>query len=101
MAMSSESLNGFNVAPGVNFTYLGNTWNAYATAQYMFNLNNGVGGTAGNIDLPDTKLRQDYANFGLGVSKSWREHWNGYAQINLRAGSRTKGALQAGVEYAF
>ncbi len=101
MAMSAEALNGFNVAPGVNFTYLGNTWNAYATAQYMFNLNNGVGGTAGNIDLPDTKLRQDYANFGLGVSKSWREHWNGYAQINLRAGSRTKGALQAGVEYAF
>ena len=100
MQMQAGALNGVSVAPGMNFTYLGHTWNTYFSAQYMFNLNDKVSGQAGNIELPDTKMRQGYMNIGLGVNKKWKE-LGAYAQINMRAGGRTKGSLQAGVEYSF
>jgi len=58
MSMNSGLLNGINVAPGMNFIYAKETWSVYATFQYMYNINEQVGGRAGNVDLASVKMEQ-------------------------------------------
>lgn len=62
MSMNSGLLNGINVAPGMNFIYAKETWSVYATFQYMYNINEQVGGRAGNVDLASVKWNTDIFN---------------------------------------
>lgn len=64
MSMNSGLLNGINVAPGMNFIYAKETWSVYATFQYMYNINEQVGGRAGNVDLASVKMEHGYIQYG-------------------------------------
>ena len=42
MGMMAGMMNGVNIAPGLNFIWEKETFSAYATIQYMFNINNKI-----------------------------------------------------------
>ena len=101
MSMNSGTLNGINVAPGMNLIYSRDTWSVYGTIQYMFNINDQVGGKAGNVNLPKTEMRHGYINYGIGATKTWKDRLTSYFQINFRNGGRTGIGFQLGLNYLF
>ena len=101
MSMNSGLLNGVNVAPGLNFIYAKETWSVYATFQYMYNINEQVGGRAGNVDLASVKMEHGYIQYGLGVTKTWKDRLNSFFQIVFRNGGRTGVGFQLGLNYTF
>ena len=101
MSMNSGLLNGINVAPGMNFIYARETWSVYATFQYMYNINEQVGGKAGNVDLASVKMEHGYIQYGLGVTKTWKDRLNSFFQIVFRNGGRTGVGFQLGLNYTF
>lgn len=101
MSMNSGLLNGINVAPGMNFIYARESWSVYATFQYMYNINDQVGGRAGNVDLASVKMEHGYIQYGLGVTKTWKDRLNSFFQIVFRNGGRTGVGFQLGLNYTF
>lgn len=101
MSMNSGLLNGINVAPGVNLIYNRETWSVYGTIQYMYNINDHVSGSAGNVDLPSISMRHGYIQYGVGATKIWKDRLNSYAQVTLRNGGRTGVGFQLGLQYFF
>ena len=101
MSMNSGLLNGINVAPGVNFIYGRGTWSIYATVQYMYNINDHIGGYAGNVNLPSISMRHGYIQYGFGATKLWKDRLNSYLQITFRNGGRTGVGFQLGLRYMF
>ena len=101
MSMNSGLLNGINVAPGLNFIYARESWSVYATFQYMYNINDQVGGRAGNVDLASVKMEHGYIQYGLGVTKTWKDRLNSFFQIVFRNGGRTGVGFQLGLNYTF
>lgn len=101
MSMNSGLLNGINVAPGLNFIYARESWSVYATFQYMYNINEQVGGRAGNVDLASVKMEHGYIQYGLGVTKTWKDRLNSFFQIVFRNGGRTGVGFQLGLNYTF
>lgn len=101
MSMNSGLLNGINVAPGMNFIYARESWSVYATFQYMYNINDQVGGKAGNVDLASVKMEHGYIQYGLGVTKTWKDRLNSFFQIVFRNGGRTGVGFQLGLNYTF
>ena len=101
MSMNSGLLNGINVAPGMNFIYAKETWSVYATFQYMYNINEQVGGRAGNVDLASVEMKHGYIQYGVGVTKTWKDRLNSFFQIVFRNGGRTGVGFQLGLNYTF
>lgn len=101
MSMNSGLMNGINVAPGMNFIYARESWSVYATFQYMYNINEQVGGRAGNVDLASVKMEHGYIQYGLGVTKTWKDRLNSFFQIVFRNGGRTGVGFQLGLNYTF
>lgn len=101
MSMNSGLLNGINVAPGLNFIYAKESWSVYATFQYMYNINDQVGGRAGNVDLASVEMKHGYIQYGLGVTKTWKDRLNSFFQIVFRNGGRTGVGFQLGLNYTF
>ena len=99
MGMSSGFLNGFNVAPGVNFILQHESWSAYATIAYAWNFFGGMDGIAGNIDLPDVKMQNGYLQYGFGMTKSFSDRFNMYAQATVRNIGRTGIICQGGMNW--
>ncbi|MDR2399997.1 MAG: hypothetical protein LBD61_06210 [Endomicrobium sp.] len=64
--MNSGYLKGLNVAPGINFIYNRNTWNAYIKTMYMHNIDNHVDTKAGNVNLSDISSNPGYFEYGIG-----------------------------------
>lgn len=101
MSMNAGLMNGINVAPGMNFIYARESWSVYATFQYMYNINDQVGGRAGNVDLASVKMEHGYIQYGLGVTKTWKDRLNSFFQIVFRNGGRTGVGFQLGLNYTF
>ena len=101
MSMNHGMLNGVNVAPGVNLIYARESWSTYATIQYMYNISEQVGGKAGNVALPNVKMRHGYLQYGIGVTKTWKDQLSSYFQITFRNGGRTGVGFQLGFQYLF
>lgn len=101
MSMNSGLLNGVNVAPGLNLIYARETWSLYGTIQYMFNINDQVGGRAGNVNLSNIEMRHGYIQYGIGATKTWKDRFNSYLQITFRNGGRTGIGFQLGAQYLF
>ena len=99
MSMMSGFLNGFNVAPGVNFIWERDTFSLYATLQYMFNICGSSDGRAGNVDLPSMHMDRGYLQYGIGINKSLTERSSGYIQTMFRNIGRTGVGFQLGFKY--
>ena len=98
LSMSSGMLNGINVAPGFNLIWQKKTFNIYATAQMVYNIMGGVDGRAGNIDLGYVRMRHSYFEYGLGVSKTFKDRFNGFLQFTIRNGGRTGIGFTGGLQ---
>ncbi len=101
MCMNSGYMNGVNVAPGLNLIYARETWSTYATFQYMYNINDDLTGRAGNVMLDGVQMRHGYIQYGIGVTKTWKDRMNSFFQIVLRNGGRTGIGFQLGAQYLF
>lgn len=98
LSMSSGMLNGINVAPGFNLIWQKKTFNIYATAQMVYNIMGGVDGRAGNIELGYVRMRHSYFEYGLGVSKTFKDRFNGFLQFTIRNGGRTGIGFTGGLQ---
>ncbi len=101
MGMMSGMLNGVNVAPGLNLIWEKETFSTYATIQYMYNVNQSVGGRAGNVYLPHVHMDRGYIQYGLGINKKFTDRFSGYFQTVLRNVGRTGVGLQLGFNWQF
>ena len=99
MGMMAGQLNGVNIAPGLNLIWEKETFSAYATLQYMYNINGACGGRAGNVDLPKMEMDRGYIQYGLGINKKFTNRASGYLQAVLRNVGRTGVGFQAGFNY--
>lgn len=100
MGMMSGMLNGVNVAPGLNLIWEKETFSTYATIQYMYNVNQSVGGRAGNVGLPHVHMDRGYLQYGIGVNKTFTDRFSGYFQTVIRNVGRTGIGLQLGFNWA-
>jgi hypothetical protein len=98
MGMMSKSLHGINIAPGLNFIWERETFSAYVTVQYMFNVNGAIGGRAGSVVLPHTEMERGYFQYGIGVVKKCTNRVSAYIQAVLRNVGRTGVGFQLGVD---
>lgn len=99
MSMTSGFLNGFNIAPGLNFIMQRENWSLYATFAYVFNINTAVDGKAGNVDLPDMELSKGYLQYGFGMTKSVSDRFMMYAQATVRNIGRNGIVCQGGFNW--
>ncbi|MBO6087955.1 hypothetical protein J6P92_06395 [bacterium] len=101
MGMMSGALNGINIAPGLNLIYERETWSAYVTLQYMYNINQATGGRAGNVDLPRLSMDRGYIQYGIGLNKKFTDRFSAYIQTVIRNVGRNGIGLQAGFQWRF
>ena len=98
MSMSSGMLNGINVAPGFNLIWQKKSFNIYLTAQMVYNIMGGVDGKAGNVDLGYVRMRHSYFEYGLGISKNFKDRFGGFLQFVIRNGGRTGIGFSGGIQ---
>ncbi len=101
MGMQSGMLNGVNVAPGLNLILQKKTWSLYAGASYMYFINDKLDGHAGNVHLPNVRMDHGYVQYGIGGTKTWKDRFAAYGQINIRNAGINGIGFQAGVNYLF
>lgn len=65
----------------------------------MYNVNQSVGGRAGNVDLPNVHMDRGYIQYGLGFNKRFGDRFNGFLQAVIRNVGRTGIGLQAGFQW--
>lgn len=99
MGMMSGMLHGINIAPGVNLIWEKETFSIYCTLQYMYNVNQSLGGHAGNVDLPNVHMDRGYIQYGLGFNKKFDDRFSGFLQAVIRNVGRTGIGLQAGFQW--
>lgn len=97
MGMMSGTLNGINIAPGLNLIWEKETFSVYATLQYMYNINGAVDGRAGNVSLPHLYMDRGYIQYGLGFTKRFSDRFSGYFQTVFRNVGRTGVGFQLGL----
>ncbi len=101
LSMNSDMLNGINVAPGLNIIYARETWTAYITTLYTWNINDHIGGQAGPESLPSISMRHGWIEYGVGGTKNFKDRWIAWFQTTIRNGGRTGIALQLGLTWKF
>lgn len=99
--MTTNMLNGLNIAPGLNLILNKKTWSIYATTQLMFNVMNGVSGTVGDVTLPSVKMGSTYFQYGIGLTKRVKDRLSLYGQIMFSNGVRTGVGFQGGLQWMF
>ena len=99
MGMNAGFMNGINIAPGLNLILNKKTWSLYATVQYMYNIMGGVDGRAGNVALDNVRMRRGYIEYGVGVTKTFKDRLTSYFQITLRNVGRTGIGFQFGLNW--
>ena len=98
MGMMSGMLHGINIAPGLNLIWEKETFSTYLTLQYMYNVNQSVGGKAGNTQIPNVHMDRGYIQYGIGINKKFSERFSGYLQAVIRNVGRNGIGLQAGFQ---
>ena len=101
IGMTTGTLNGLNVAPGVNFIWQEETWNIFATVAYVYNCVGGVSGMASGVELPEIWMKRGYLQYGFGISKELTDRLSFFAQVILRNVGRTGIGFQGELEYRF
>jgi len=99
MHMTAGFLNGFNIAPNLNFIFQRETWSAYAQVSYAWNLFTGLNGRAGDVNLNNIKLDDGYIQYAVGMTKSFSDRLDMYAQATFRNLGRTGVVCQGGLNW--
>ena len=97
MSMTAGFLNGFNIAPGVNFVIDHENWSTYATVAYAWNFIPGMDGSAGHVGLSDIEMKNGYLQYGFGFTRSFSDKFNMYGQATIRNVGRLGVIFQGGM----
>lgn len=76
-----------------------NGWQPYAQAGVVWNVMNKSHVSANGVVLPNMRM-DPYAEYGIGVQRSWKEKFTAFGQAMLRNGGRTGIAFTAGFRWA-
>jgi hypothetical protein len=96
-----DNLHSIGVAPGVNMIYERDAWSAYTTLSYLINVQDQATGRVDQLGLPDIKMRHGgYFEYGIGLTKKFRESLNSFVQATFRHGGRDGIALSMGLNIA-
>ena len=98
LAMGSGTLNGLNIAPGLNLIWNKDTFSVYGMTQMVFNIMGTADGHAGNVQLKDVEMRHSFFEYGLGVTKKFKDKFSSFFQVTLRNGGRTGVGFQGGLQ---
>lgn len=60
VSLTTNMMNGLNLAAGLNLIYNKESWSVYATTQLMCSLMNGTSGNVDNVNLPTVKMASTY-----------------------------------------
>lgn len=101
MGMMPGMLHGINIAPGLNLICEKETFSLYATIQYIYNVNQSVGGRAGNVQLPGVHVDRGYLQYGLGFNKKFSDRFSGFFQVVIHNVGRNGVGLQMGFNWTF
>jgi len=99
--MFGGSLDGWTLTPGMNLFYERGGWDAYITAGYVFNFDGKAGGSVESAPLPEMALRNNYAEYGVGMNYRWNADLTSMAQITGTGGGLNSVGLQAGMSWRF
>jgi hypothetical protein len=99
MSMTAGFLNGFNIAPGVNFIIDHENWSTYATVGYTWNFVPGMDGSAGHVGLSDIEMKNGYLQYGFGFTRSFSDKFNMYGQATIRNVGRLGVIFQGGMNW--
>ena len=99
--MTTGTLNGLNVAPGLNLIWQQDTWSMFATVAYVYNCISAATGSAMGMDLPDVWLKRGYLQYGFGASKEITDRLSFFAQVLIRNVGRTGIGFQGELLYKF
>ena len=100
-ALTTNMMNGLNLAPGLNLIYNKESWSIYATTQLMCNLMNGTSGSIDDVTLPTVKMASTYFQYGVGVTKRIKDRLSMYVQVVMSNGVRTGVGFQGGFQWKF
>ncbi len=92
-----KPLNAFSIAPGASLIWQRETFSIYGLFQAMFNIGATAGGRIAEMDLPSVGIRDPYFEYGVGVSKFFKDRFSGYGQVVGRSGSRKGIGFQLGM----
>ncbi len=102
LSMNSDMLNGINVTPGLNIIYARETWTTYLITLYTWNINDSIGGRAGDAHLDSIKMDHGWFEYGIGGTKTFKDdRLIAWGQTTIRNGGRTGIALQVGLTWKF
>ncbi len=65
----------------------------------MYNVNQSVGGRAGNVDMPRISMDRGYIQYGIGINKKFSDRFSGYFQTVIRNVGRNGIGLQLGLQW--
>lgn len=99
MHMNAGFLNGFNIAPNINFILQKENWSAYAQISYAWNFFGGAGGKAGDVKLGSLRMSDGYVQYALGMTRSFSDRLDMYAQATFRNLGRTGVVCQGGLNW--
>jgi hypothetical protein len=100
-SMTTDGLNGLNLAPGLNLILNKKTWSVYATTQLMVNDMDGIDGTVGDVNLPMVEMGSTSLHCGLGGTNQINDRLSLYGQIGFTDGVENGVDFQGGVRWEF
>ncbi|MDD3766497.1 MAG: hypothetical protein PHF89_04825 [Eubacteriales bacterium] len=99
--ISSDALNVLQINPGFKLIgNMGNSWQPYVSAGVVWNLMNNPNFMVNDIDIPKVGIAP-YAEYGIGVQKTFGERLTGYAQTMVRSGGKNGVAFQWSIKWSF
>ena len=100
-SMTTDTLNGLMLAPGLNLILNKKTWSVYATTQLMYNAMDGTDGTVGDVNLPTVEMGSTSFHCGLGGTRQINDRLSLYGQIGFSDGTENGVDLQGGLQWEF
>jgi hypothetical protein len=100
-SMTTDTLNGLMLAPGLNLILDKKTWSIYATTQLMYNAADGTDGTVGDVNLPTVEMGSTTFHCGLGGTNQLNDRLSLYGQIGFSDGVENGVDFQGGVRWEF
>ena len=99
--IKSEPLHAVQVEPGLKFiANLENGWKPYAQVSMIWNFLDKTDVKANDVKLPEMSIKP-YVRYGIGLQKSWKDEFSGFAQAFVTHGGRNGVGLQAGFSRYF
>ena len=88
-------------APGLKLSQdFGEGFKGYLSGRYVWSFTQGQHVTANDFTLPDVEL-EDYAEYGIGLEKSWGDRAAGFVEVKRRDGGREGWNFNLGYKTSF